>query len=83
MIEKVFYTKGTCAKAIYVLIDDDGIIQECEFEGGCPGNLIGISKLVLGRPAAEVANLVRGTHCGPRATSCPDQLARAIDEALA
>lgn len=83
MIEKEFRTKGTCSRAIYVKIDDEGIIRDAEFEGGCPGNLSGIGKLVLGRRAEEVADLLRGMPCGPRATSCPDQFSRALDEMLA
>ena len=49
---------------------------------GCNGNTKGISKLVKGRKASEVADILRGTQCGMRGTSCPDQLAKALDEII-
>ena len=79
-MRKEFKTSGTCASQINIEIDDNGIIQEVEFIGGCNGNTKGISKLVKGRKAKEVADILRGTQCGMRGTSCPDQLAKAIDE---
>ena len=68
-----------------MLIDfdlDDGILHNVNFTGGCPGNLAAISKLIEGKPADEVASLLAGNTCGKRATSCADQLARAIREAI-
>ena len=82
MIEKYFRTKGTCSRGIRIGIDEQGILRKIEFEGGCPGNTIGVSKLALGRPAEEVADLRKGTRCGMKSTSCPDQLAAGIREAL-
>lgn len=79
-MKKEYITSGTCSSKINIEIDDNGIIQSVEFVGGCPGNTAGISKLVKGKKATEVANLLRGTMCGLRGTSCPDQLAKAIDE---
>jgi len=76
-----YKTKGTCARAITVELDGD-IIRSVEFEGGCNGNLLGISKLVQGMNAREVITKFRGTRCGPRATSCPDQLSQALEAAL-
>lgn len=76
-----YKTKGTCSTLITFEIND-GIIENLTFTGGCNGNLKAISKLVNGRSAAEVADLLRGNRCGPRNTSCADQLARAIDEAI-
>jgi len=83
MVEKDFKTSGTCSRSIHLVIDDEGIIREASFVGGCAGNTAGISKLVVGRKATEVADTIRGTKCGFKPTSCPDQLAKAIDEALA
>ncbi len=80
---KVSYnTKGTCSQVIEFEIND-GIIDNVSFKGGCNGNLKAISKLVNGKDAKEIADTLRGNTCGPRSTSCADQLARAIDEALA
>lgn len=80
---KVSYnTKGTCSQVIEFEIND-GIIDNVSFKGGCNGNLKAISKLVNGKNAKEIADTLRGNTCGPRSTSCADQLARAIDEALA
>lgn len=78
-----FKTNGTCARAIDFDIDDAGIITAVSFQGGCNGNLQGISRLVVGRPAAEVVEILKGITCGNKPTSCPDQLAIALEEALA
>ena len=79
-MRKEYKTTGTCARQINIEVDDNRIIQEVEFIGGCNGNTKGISKLVKGRKASEIADLLRGTLCGMRGTSCPDQLAKALDE---
>uniref|UniRef100_UPI0031017C86 TIGR03905 family TSCPD domain-containing protein n=1 Tax=Eubacterium cellulosolvens TaxID=29322 RepID=UPI0031017C86 len=76
-----YRTRGTCSTQIEFDLDDD-IIRNVTFTGGCNGNLKGISRLVEGRPAAEVAELLKGTTCGFKNTSCPDQLARALSEAI-
>ena len=78
-----YNTKGTCSQVIEFEIGDDGIITDVSFKGGCNGNLKAISKLVNGKNAKEIADTLRGNTCGSRSTSCADQLARAIDEALA
>lgn len=77
-----YKTHGTCSRNIGITIDENGILTNVVFTGGCHGNLQGIARLVIGRPAREVADALRGTNCNGRGTSCPDQLARAIDEAL-
>ncbi len=79
---KTYYTKGTCSTKIDLEVEN-GIIKSVKFSGGCNGNLKGVSKLVEGRKASEVADLLRGTKCGFKNTSCPDQLARALDEMAA
>lgn len=76
-----YKTKGTCSQYIYFDIED-GIIRNIQFLGGCNGNLKGICALVEGQPAEEVIRKVEGIHCGMKDTSCPDQLARALKEAI-
>lgn len=74
---KTFKTKGTCSQAIKYAVKD-GVLIACEIVGGCPGNARGIVKLVLGRKATEVIALLKGIPCR-NGTSCPDQLARALE----
>lgn len=76
-----YKTKGTCSQYIYFDIED-GIIRNIQFLGGCNGNLKGICALVEGQPAEEVIRKVEGIRCGMKDTSCPDQLARALKEAI-
>lgn len=80
-MKKTFNTKGTCAKQIDIDIED-GVIISAEFHGGCPGNLQGISQLVAGMDAQRAKELLRGIRCGGKQTSCPDQLAKAIETVL-
>ncbi len=72
-----YKTSGTCSKMIHFDVVD-GKITGLHFDGGCNGNLQGIGKLVEGRPIDEVIDVLGGITCGPRSTSCPDQLARAL-----
>ena len=76
-----YRTKGTCARVI-VLDIDDGVITECAFIGGCAGNTAGVASLVKGMKIEDVVSKLKGIKCGFKPTSCPDQLARAIEEAL-
>ena len=76
-----YRTSGTCARAITVSVEND-IITDVEFMGGCNGNLKAISRLVEGKNAAEIADILAGNICGMKDTSCADQLAKAIKEAL-
>ena len=77
-----FTPRGVCSKRISFELSDDGTIQKMHFDGGCAGNLSGISKLVVGMKACEVIDRLRGTTCGFKKTSCPDQLSNALREAL-
>lgn len=80
---KVFMTSGVCTPRIDVTIED-GILTKIEMpRRGCDGNLKGITNLITGMPAAKVVELLEGVTCGPRPTSCPDQIAQAIKAALA
>ena len=76
-----YKTRGTCSRSTQFDVVD-GVVRDVRFEGGCNGNLKGIGKLVEGMPAQRVAELLEGTSCGPRSTSCPDQLAQALKLAL-
>ena len=77
-----FQTQGVCSKRIDFAIDDEGKLRNVKFLGGCPGNLLAIGKLVEGKDPREIADLLAGTDCGGRGTSCADQLSIALKEAL-
>ena len=76
-----YKTRGTCARAIAIELEG-GVVRSARFEGGCAGNSMGISKLVEGMRAEDVVARFKGIPCGRKQTSCPDQLARALEEAL-
>ena len=76
-----YYTSGTCSRKITVVLDGE-TVKSVKFDGGCNGNTKGISSLVEGMNAKELINRVRGVKCGMKNTSCPDQLANAVEEAL-
>lgn len=73
-----YQTQGTCSVLIDVVADEDNIIQNVAFLGGCDGNLQGICRLVKGQKINDVINLLDGIRCGDKPTSCPDQLCRAL-----
>ncbi len=77
----LYKTKGTCSSQIEVTLDGD-IVKDVKFTGGCNGNLQGISRLVVGMDAQEAIRRMRGIQCGFKPTSCPDQLATALEQAL-
>ncbi len=72
-----YQTKGTCSREINITVEN-GILQEVSFVGGCNGNLKGIGALVKGMPVEEAIARLEGICCGPKSTSCPDQLAQAL-----
>ncbi len=74
--------KGTCSTQVSFDLND-GIITNVSYVGGCNGNLQGVSRLVEGQKAEDVLERLKGIRCGMKSTSCPDQLAHAIEEALA
>ena len=78
-----YETSGTCSKLIDVTADENDVIQQVFFLGGCNGNLQGISRLAEGRHAQEIIDTLEGIRCGYKDTSCPDQLAKALKKALA
>ena len=76
-----YQTKGTCSTAIDVELKD-GVIDSVVFTGGCNGNLKGISALVKGMTPEEAISRFKGIRCGFKQTSCPDQLARALESMI-
>lgn len=76
-----YRTKGTCSRTITFDLEN-GIVSDIRFEGGCNGNLKGISALAEGKNAEEIIETLEGIRCGFKSTSCPDQLAAALKEAL-
>ena len=73
-----YKTHGTCSTQIDLQIGQDNKIAYCKFHRGCAGNTAGLAKMVIGRDADEVKNMLRGIPCQGN-TSCPDQLSRAIE----
>lgn len=79
MIKKYSYIPiGVCSRQIDIAIDDN-IISSVKITGGCPGNTVGVSKLVQNKNIDEVIKLLKGIPCGNKGTSCPDQLAIALE----
>lgn len=74
-----YATKGTCSRQIDVEINNN-IIENVKFTGGCSGNTQGVSALVAGMTVDEAIKRLEGIKCGPRSTSCPDQLACALKQ---
>ena len=76
-----YKTSGVCSRMIHLELDGD-IIKSVEFEGGCNGNTQGVASLVRGMKATDAIDRLKGIKCGFRPTSCPDQLATALEIAL-
>lgn len=72
--------RGVCSRQIEIDVQD-GIVKSLQVYGGCHGNLQGIAKLVAGMPVDEVINRLKGIRCGTKPTSCPDQIACALESA--
>ena len=80
-MEYTYKTQGTCSREISFEVED-GKVKNVSFFGGCNGNLKGIGSLVEGMEVNEVIKKLEGIKCGFKPTSCPDQLAKAVKEAL-
>ncbi len=76
-----FTPRGVCTRRIHITLEGD-VIREVAFMGGCSGNTQGVAALVSGMKASEAIARLSGIRCGFKSTSCPDQLARALAEAL-
>lgn len=74
-----YQTKGTCSTSIDVEVEN-GVVKFVEFFGGCNGNLKGIASLVTGMQIDDAIAKLKGIRCGFKATSCPDQLALALEQ---
>ena len=81
MAKKVYKTSGVCSREISFDYEN-GRIFNLVFVGGCNGNLKAIARLCEGKTLTEIEETLRGNTCGPRPTSCADQLAKAIKEVL-
>lgn len=77
-----FKTTGTCSRSIALTLDENNIIKEVIFAGGCNGNLKGISTLAIGQKAEDMIEKLKGINCNGKGTSCPDQLAIALKQAI-
>ena len=73
-----YKTSGTCSRMIILELEDD-VIVDCRFVGGCAGNTLGVAALVKGMTKDEAIKRLKGIRCGMKDTSCPDQLARALE----
>ena len=76
-----YKTRGVCASKILFEINDN-IVSNIRFSGGCSGNTQGLSKMVCWLNAADVVKKLKGIKCGFKSSSCPDQLATALEQAL-
>ncbi len=76
----MYEPKGTCSRLIDVTADENNVIQQVFFLGGCNGNLQGISLLVRGQKIDDVIKRLDGVRCSTKGTSCPDQLCRALEQ---
>ena len=80
-MKTTFIPQGVCSRQ-YDIELEDGVIKDITIVGGCNGNLKGIRSLILNRKAEEIIPLIRGTTCGFKPTSCPDQISYALERAL-
>ena len=74
-----YFPVGVCSRQIDLTVSDEGVIENVLFTGGCHGNTQGVAALAKGRKVEEVISLLRGIDCRGKGTSCPDQLARALE----
>ena len=77
-MEYRYEPEGVCSQEMIIEVDDD-TIKRVTIQGGCAGNTVGVSRLVEGRTIDEVIEMLKGIECGVKGTSCPDQVARALE----
>ena len=78
----VFHPKGTCAKVIFIDLNEDKKIKAASVIGGCEGNSKAVCKLITGMDAKEAIEKLSGIRCGSKETSCPDQIAKCLMEII-
>lgn len=78
-MEFKYIPQGVCSMEMIFKIEGN-IIKSLKIIGGCPGNTLGVSKLVVGKTVDEVIEMLKGIQCGMKGTSCPDQIAKALEE---
>lgn len=82
-MKMVGYTPlGVCSKYMEVVVDDNNIVQEVNITGGCAGNTLAVSRLLIGMNVERAKDLLSGVPCGKRVTSCPNELSKALQEIL-
>ncbi len=81
MYKITYRPHGVCSRQIEITLDGN-VIKHVEFVGGCAGNTQGVARLVEGMTVEEVVSRLEGIECGMKGTSCPDQLAKALIEAV-
>lgn len=78
-----YQPKGVCSMQIRFMLDEQNVVHNVEFIGGCPGNTVGVATLAEGQNAQQLITKLKGIDCRGRGTSCPDQLAKALTQAIA
>ena len=78
-MEYIYNPKGVCSKVMKIDVEND-VIKNVEIIGGCPGNTVGVSRLIENRTVDEVIEMLKGIPCGIKGTSCPDQVAKALEQ---
>ncbi len=78
-MEYIYEPQGVCSIRMIFKIDGD-TVKELKILGGCPGNTIGVAELIKGKKIDEIIELLKGIQCGNKGTSCPDQIAKALQE---
>lgn len=76
-----YKTRGTCSRQVNIEVDD-GVVTACSFVGGCSGNTQGVASLVVGMKVEDAVARLKGIKCGFKPTSCPDQLALALEKII-
>lgn len=78
-MEYRYKPEGVCSREMVIELDGD-VIKSVKIIGGCPGNTVGLTNMVQGRRISEVIEKLKGIPCGNKGTSCPDQLAKALEK---
>ncbi len=82
MAKYSYIPSGVCSRMINIELDDDGVVENVQFIGGCSGNTQGVATLAKGMQAQDVIERLKNIDCNGKGTSCPAQLALALEEAL-